>query len=255
MRCLSRKKRRNRGRKIGGRPERRPLGTDLNYYKHHLGDYDGATAHLSWDEDMAYTRLLRAYYRREGPIPASEVYRLVRASSRAQKAAVDSVLSEFFHQTEGAWHNKRADEEITMYQAQADTNRRIARERTVKRTVNEPSNDSSTNRPPNQNHNQEPITKTKEKHKANGSAFAPPDWIPNDAWQGFEAMRTKIRKPMTDRARKLIVGELEKLRSRGEDPVAVLEQSERNSWQDVFPLKAKSGGTPDYSAVIANIKD
>jgi hypothetical protein len=94
-----------------------------------------------------------------------------------------------------------------------------------------------------------------ETEESTGSAFAPPEWIPKAVWQGFEAMRTKIRKPMTDRARKLIVGELEKLRDRGEDPIAVLEQSERNSWQDVFPLKAKNGATPDYSAVIAGIKD
>jgi len=107
----------------------------VNFYKHHLGDYDGHTAHLSWDEDMAYTRLLRAYYRREEPIPPSEAYRLARASSKAQRAAVDSVLREFFAQGEGGWRNKRADEEIAAYLAQAETNRRIARERTVQRSV------------------------------------------------------------------------------------------------------------------------
>jgi uncharacterized protein YdaU (DUF1376 family) len=87
----------------------------MNFYKHHLGDYDGATAHLTWDEDMAYTRLLRTYYRREAPIPAAEAYRLVRASSKAQREAVDSVLGEFFSKGEGGWRNKRADEEIAEY--------------------------------------------------------------------------------------------------------------------------------------------
>ena len=64
----------------------------MNFYKHHLGDYDGATMHLSWDEDMAYTRLLRAYYRREKPIPADEAWRLARASTKPQKDAVSRVL-------------------------------------------------------------------------------------------------------------------------------------------------------------------
>ena len=41
----------------------------MNFYKHHLGDYDGHTAHLTWTQDLAYTRLLREYYRREAPIP------------------------------------------------------------------------------------------------------------------------------------------------------------------------------------------
>lgn len=121
-------------------------GCALNFYKHHLGDYDGHTAHISWDEDMAYTRLMRAYYRREGPIPDAEKYRLARASSKSQRAAVDAVLSEFFVLDGDVWRQKRCDEEIAAYQAQRETNRRIARGR----TVNEPSDESLTKHTPNQ---------------------------------------------------------------------------------------------------------
>ena len=121
----------------------------MNFYKHHLGDYDGATAHLSWVEDMAYTRLLRAYYRREkGFADESEACRLVRAVSRPEKEAVKSILSEFFTLHDDGWHNKRADEEVSAYQRQASTNRRIARERTVQRNDDEPFNEPSTNRTP-----------------------------------------------------------------------------------------------------------
>lgn len=117
----------------------------MNFYKHHLGDYDGATVHLSWDEDMAYTRLIRVYYRLEKPIPLApaDAFRLVRASSKAQREAVTRVLHEFFEEHEDGWHNKRCDEEIATYQAQAETNRRIARARTVERSADEPSHDSS----------------------------------------------------------------------------------------------------------------
>jgi uncharacterized protein YdaU (DUF1376 family) len=31
----------------------------VNYYKHHIGDYAEATAHLSFVEDAAYLRLMR----------------------------------------------------------------------------------------------------------------------------------------------------------------------------------------------------
>lgn len=90
----------------------------MNYYEHHLGDYAAATAHLTWDEDLAYTRLLRAYYHHEKPLPieVKELYRLVRASSSAQKKAVDGVLREFFVQQQDGWHQKRCDEEIARYQ-------------------------------------------------------------------------------------------------------------------------------------------
>src|SRR5262249_17803789 len=110
---------------------------------------------------------------REGPIPHAERHRLTRAGSKAQRAAVDSVLSEFFARSGDDWHNKRADEEIAAHQAQASTNRRIARERTVPRIgepivsvkSNEPLNDSSRDRAPNQNQIPEP-----EKSKAKASA-------------------------------------------------------------------------------------
>lgn len=90
----------------------------MNYYEHHLGDYAAATAHLSWDEDMAYTRLIRAYYHHERPIPADlrEACRLARATTPAQRRAVDTVLHEFFALHEDGWHQKRCDEEIERYQ-------------------------------------------------------------------------------------------------------------------------------------------
>jgi uncharacterized protein YdaU (DUF1376 family) len=84
----------------------------VNYYEHHLGDYAAATAHLSWDEDMAYTRLLRAYYHHERGVADGEQYRLARAQSKPQRAAVDVVLREFFVLIDGIWRQKRADSEI-----------------------------------------------------------------------------------------------------------------------------------------------
>jgi uncharacterized protein YdaU (DUF1376 family) len=87
----------------------------VNYYEHHIGDYAAATAHLSWDEDMAYTRLLRAYYHHERGIPDGEQYRLARALSKPHRAAVDVVLKEFFSLLDGTWHQKRADSEVARF--------------------------------------------------------------------------------------------------------------------------------------------
>jgi uncharacterized protein YdaU (DUF1376 family) len=112
----------------------------MNFYKHHLGDYDGHTAHLSWDEDMAYTRLIRVYYRRESPIPHAERYRLSRASTKAQKAAVDAVLAEFFRNDGDVWRQKRCDEEIETYKAKADANRENGPKGGRPKTHKEPKN-------------------------------------------------------------------------------------------------------------------
>lgn len=91
----------------------------MNYYEHHIRDYDAATAHLSWDEDMAYTRLLRWYYRKEQPIPADvkEACRQVRATTKVQRDAVTTVLNEFFVLQDDGWHQETCDAAIATYQA------------------------------------------------------------------------------------------------------------------------------------------
>ena len=77
----------------------------------------------------------------------------------------------------------------------------------------------------------------KKKQKTNGaSAFAVPEWIPEDAWDAFEEMRKKKRNPLTDRARQLAVAELQRLRDDGNDPRAVIEKSVLKGWQSFYPM-------------------
>jgi len=78
----------------------------------------------------------------------------------------------------------------------------------------------------------------KSREDKNNSAFAPPEWVPGDAWKDFEQMRAKRKKPLTDRARSLAVKELEKLRDGGNDPRAVIEQSVLHCWDSFYELKS-----------------
>ena len=75
------------------------------------------------------------------------------------------------------------------------------------------------------------------KETTKAERYAPPAWVPAGPWREFAEMRTKLRKPMTDKAMELIVLELEKLQQRGFSPEGVLLQSVRKSWQDVYPIK------------------
>ena len=84
----------------------------MNYYPFHMGDYSAHTAHLSWEEDLIYRRLLDLYYLHEKAVPA-DVQRLARLIRMPkQTAAIESVLQEFFELGDDGWHNKRADEEL-----------------------------------------------------------------------------------------------------------------------------------------------
>lgn len=58
------------------------------------------------------------------------------------------------------------------------------------------------------------------------------------ALQDFEVMRNKIKKPMTDRARQLMLKQLKQLATDPKEQIAVLEQSISSSWAGVFPLRS-----------------
>ncbi len=104
----------------------------MHYYEHHIGDYAEATAHLSFIEDAAYSRLLRKYYASEKPLPTKleEVQRLVSARTKQEREAVNTVLKEFFILQEDGWHNKRCDEEISRYkEGSAERKQKAAHEK------------------------------------------------------------------------------------------------------------------------------
>jgi hypothetical protein len=51
-------------------------------------------------------------------------------------------------------------------------------------------------------------------------------------------MRKSIKKPLTDRAITLAIGELQKLRAAGEDVSQVIDQSTARSWSSFYPVKS-----------------
>ena len=70
-------------------------------------------------------------------------------------------------------------------------------------------------------------------------AFDIPSLIRSEVWAAFEGHRKKIKKPMTDEARKLVIKECVKI---GGDPNALLEQSIMRGWAGIFPIKDDSNG-------------
>ena len=89
-------------------------------------------------------------------------------------------------------------------------------------------------------------TLTPEVSEANASSpqpFVLPADIPAEPWAGFEEMRKRIRKPMTDGARSLAVTELRRLRDEeGWPPGDVLNHCTMNSYQGIYPPTRKRHG-------------
>jgi uncharacterized protein YdaU (DUF1376 family) len=103
----------------------------MNFYSFHIGDYMTKTRHLSWEEDMAYRRLLDVYYGTEKPLPADKraVYRLVLAQTAKHRQAVDVVLTEFFTLTADGYENARCNAEIDAAAAKREKAAQSARRR------------------------------------------------------------------------------------------------------------------------------
>lgn len=69
-----------------------------------------------------------------------------------------------------------------------------------------------------------------------------PEWIDKTIWDSFLEMRRVKKAFPTIHAQKLIIKELDKFRTNGDNPNDVLNQSVMNNWTGVFPLK-KNGIT------------
>lgn len=172
----------------------------MNYYSHHIGDFDRATRHLTRIERSVYLDLIFTYYDTEQPLTAdvAALCRKIVARGEEEKAAVLAVLEEFFITTPSGWYHARCEQELDSYRksnsqksaaGKASAAARAARlqdllngnSTPVATTVNE----RSTNQEPRTN-NQEPLTSNQEPKKTRSKASAtgtrlPEDWRPNPA--------------------------------------------------------------------------
>ena len=71
----------------------------------------------------------------------------------------------------------------------------------------------------------------------------------------FLKMRKSIKKPMTDKAMKLLINKLDKLGSNDNEKIEILNQSIFNSWQGVFELKNKREEVKEEKTIEEKILD
>lgn len=93
----------------------------MNYYPHHIGDFNSAARHLTRVERSLYRDLIELYYDTEQPLPADDFDRLARrviAQTDEEKTSLQYVLDEFFTLENGLYRHDRCDQEIQKYQAQ-----------------------------------------------------------------------------------------------------------------------------------------
>jgi uncharacterized protein YdaU (DUF1376 family) len=207
------------------------------WFAFYLDDYERKTSHLSMLEHGAYGTAIRRYYMVGGPLPANaeQLHRVCRAIAPEEKAALDSVMAQYFHLEADGWHHDRCDEEIAKSREISEKRANSASIRHSKSNANAPANakQMQTQLQP-QPHIELVLSKP---------AFSLPVWIPEKAWVAYEEMRKAIKKPLANtKARELAVAKLQKLMDSGHNPEAVLYQSIFNSWQGLFPIREDGNG-------------
>jgi uncharacterized protein YdaU (DUF1376 family) len=93
----------------------------VNYYSFHIGDYRGATAHLSNDEDLCYRRILDLYYDKDGELPD---IRTISRRVRFSEEMVNTILEEFFVFKQDKWVNDRAQRDIDAFTNHQEASKR-----------------------------------------------------------------------------------------------------------------------------------
>jgi uncharacterized protein YdaU (DUF1376 family) len=79
----------------------------VNYYQHHIGDFNNATRHLTRVERSLYRDLIELYYDTEKPLNNDIVWleRKMIARSEEESNALLIVLNEFFSLEDDGYHN------------------------------------------------------------------------------------------------------------------------------------------------------
>lgn len=172
----------------------------MNYYPHHIGDFNNATRHLTRIERSIYRDMLELYYDTEQPL-TTDVKALCRkliARTDEEVTAVQQLLNEFFTETEHGWTNDRCDMEICRYhehisnKSSAGKASAEARAAAKAAALASRAGEDSTGVEQvlySRSTNQEPGTSNQEPHKTKAetqrASRLPADWTPSDEDMAF----------------------------------------------------------------------
>ena len=77
-------------------------------------------------------------------------------------------------------------------------------------------------------------TRPRPKEEKGAPKVALPDWVPLESWKAWLEVRAKVKAPNTERALKLALADLDRLKSSGQDPAAVLDNATKRGWKGLF---------------------
>lgn len=152
----------------------------MEFYPFHVGDWKGATDHLTLEEEAIYLRLMNLYYDTEQPLcgDVTQIARRIRCRSDDLIGLVESVLFEFFkHDGHGNWVNARCDGELAKFHDRVEKARVAGKASGRSRRNERPLNDRSAGAEPPITQDPRPSTVSdkQKRTRKKPAAFVPPD--------------------------------------------------------------------------------
>ena len=96
----------------------------MNFYRMFPGDYIADTSTLSLAEHGAYMLMLHYFYHTELPLPTgTKLHRLLRAETKAERDAVDSVCDRYWIPVADGLINRKAVDELQRASELAERNK------------------------------------------------------------------------------------------------------------------------------------
>ena len=146
----------------------------MNFFKLYIGDYQRDTGTLTLAQHGAYNLMLQFYCATEQPLPTGkDLYRLLRADSKEERAAIDLVVTKYWVKTEVGLVNDRAAKEIERAASQRtinqETGKRGGRPRKTE-LITESKTDSVSEAEPNRNPIQTPDSRLQTEDSRRGEA-------------------------------------------------------------------------------------
>ncbi len=208
-----------------------PLFTDA-----YLAD----TRHLTTAQHGAYILMLMTAWRStDCTLPNDDVYlaRICGMDKRTWKGNKDTLLAFWQVTSDAKLFQKRLKDERKYVEQKRNINVAAGKSSALKRKerhsapVQPDVNGTSTPTPT-------PLS------SIDKSISDAPEGVLKETWDGYIEVRKKLKAANTDYAISLVISELQKLKAQGFDPQAVVEQSIRKSWKDVFKISDQYGAKP-----------
>jgi uncharacterized protein YdaU (DUF1376 family) len=181
----------------------------------------------------------------EKPLPSNKyiLFRITNASKRSQKLAVLRIIDEFFFSTPFGYSNDRFEEELT----KAELRRKKALKGANSRWKNHAPSNAPSNAPTNARGHAIHTHRQPQQPEPSANLMQKLG-IPLTLFRAFKEMRVRIHRPIAPGGDDVVLAELSKLQSQGEDPCEVLQRAILNSSYMLYPArKEKSNGHESFT--------